>query len=194
MPQRTFAKPVEVQITGSILTYDINDPLGGKGEPVKALAAQFPDLRRFIREGYVRYAFTRFGVPYVVSIQCLDSVASRAAAGLPRGLSRRRAFPQGAAHRRRPTLAAANGYPVRRSPNGRPNGRPISPIARPATSSRNSGYRKQGGRADLTAYSQIRFPLEKAPAFAHSQSLRAASRATSRDRAGRRIYRLSLAG
>ena len=73
MPQRIFAKPVEVQITGSNLTYDISDPLGGKGEPVKALSAQFPDLRRFIREGYVRYAFTRFGVPYVVSIQCLDS-------------------------------------------------------------------------------------------------------------------------
>ncbi len=61
-----------MQITGSILTYDLADPLGGKGEPVKALAAQFPDMRRFIREGYVRYAFTRFGVPYVVSIQCLD--------------------------------------------------------------------------------------------------------------------------
>jgi hypothetical protein len=73
MPQRTFARPVEVQITGSVLTYDISDPLGDRGEPVKALAAQYPDLRRFIREGYVRYAFTRFGVPYVVSIQCLDS-------------------------------------------------------------------------------------------------------------------------
>jgi len=35
MPQRTFAKPVEVQISGSILTYDIDDPLGAKGEPVK---------------------------------------------------------------------------------------------------------------------------------------------------------------
>jgi hypothetical protein len=34
----------------------------------------------------------------------------------------------------------------------------------------NTGFRKQGGRADFTAYSQIRFPLEKAPAFAHSQS------------------------
>ena len=77
MPQRTFAKPVEVQITGSILTYDLADPLGGKGEPVKALATQFPDMRRFIREGYVRYAFTRFGVPYVVSIQCLDFDAAR---------------------------------------------------------------------------------------------------------------------
>ena len=76
MPQRTFARPVEVQITGSLLTYDIADPQGGKGEPVKSLAAQYPDMRRFIREGYVRYAFTRFGVPYVVSIQCLDSRAA----------------------------------------------------------------------------------------------------------------------
>ena len=40
----------------------------------------------------------------------------------------------------------------------------------------NTGFRKQGGRADFTAYSQIRFPLEKAPAFAHSQSFRAQAR------------------
>jgi murein DD-endopeptidase MepM/ murein hydrolase activator NlpD len=33
----------------------------------------------------------------------------------------------------------------------------------------NTGARGQGGRADLTAYSQIRFPLE-APAYIHSQS------------------------
>ena len=114
MPQRTFARPVEVQITGSNLIYDISDPLGGKGEPVKSLMAQFPDLRRFIREGYVRYAFTRFGVPYVVSIQCLELDAARAAAGLPRGLSRRRTFPEGAARRRRPAVAAAPRHTVRR--------------------------------------------------------------------------------
>ncbi len=114
MPPRVFARPVEVQITGSILAYDINDPLGGKGEPVKALQAQFPDLRRFIREGYVRYAFTRFGVPYVVSIQCLDSAARGTAARLPRGLSRRRTFPQSVAYRRRPTFAGAHGYSVQR--------------------------------------------------------------------------------
>ena len=70
-------------------------------------------MRRFIREGYVRYAFTRFGVPYVVSIQCLDSTPRRAAAGLPRGLSGRRAFPESAAHRRRPAVAAAPRYLVR---------------------------------------------------------------------------------
>jgi hypothetical protein len=169
MPQRTFAKPVEVQITGSILTYDLADPLGGKGEPVKALAAQFPDLRRFIREGYLRYAFTRFGVPYVVSIQCLDSTPR------PRRLACREVYP--VAERFLKALRIAGGQPSRPRRDissdlvERPLGwsadfgyRPTGDIVP------NSGFRKQGGRADLTAYAQIRFPLEKAPAFAHSQS------------------------
>ena len=171
MPQRTFAKPVEVQITGSILIYDINDPLGGKGEPVKALAAQFPDLRRFIREGYVRYAFTRFGVPYVVSIQCLDSTPRA------RRLACREAYP--VAERFLTALRVAGGLPSRPRMD-----MPPGIVERPAERSPDftyrpsgdiivhSGYRKQGGRADLTAYSQIRFPLEKAPAFVHSQSFR----------------------
>jgi hypothetical protein len=171
MPQRTFAKPVEVQITGSILIYDVSDPLGGKGEPVKTLAAQFPDLRRFIREGYVRYAFTRFGVPYVVSIQCLDS-APRA-----QRLACREAYP--VAERFLKALRVAGGLPSRPRTDI-----PAEAAERPAERSSdfsfrspgeiiaNSGYRKQGGRADFTAYSQIRFPLEKAPAFVHSQEFR----------------------
>jgi len=171
MPERTFAKPVEVQITGSILIYDLADPLGDKGEPVKALAAQFPDLRRFIREGYLRYAFTRFGVPYVVSIQCLDSAARE------RRLACREAYP--VAERFLKALRIAGGQP------SRPRMDIASEIAeRPAAMSPDftyfpagdiiarSGSRKQGGREDFTAYSQIRFPLQKAPAFAHSQSLR----------------------
>jgi murein DD-endopeptidase MepM/ murein hydrolase activator NlpD len=168
---RTFAKPVEVQITGSILTYDINDPLGGKGEPVKALSAQFPDLRRFIREGYLRYAFTRFGVPYVVSIQCLDS-APRA-----RRLACREAYP--VAERFLKALHVAGGQPARPRFDIPPAlaERPITASPdftyRPAGDIiANSGYRKQAGRADLTAYSQIRFPLQIAPAFAHSQQFR----------------------
>jgi hypothetical protein len=170
MPQRTFAKPVEVQITGSILTYDLADPLGGKGEPVKALAAQFPDMRRFIREGYVRYAFTRFGVPYVVSIQCLDST--------PRSgrLACREAYP--VAERFLKALRIAGGQPSRprRDMSSDVMERPV--VTSPDFTYRpsgdiiaNSGARKTGGHADLTAYSQIRFPLEKAPAFARSQSL-----------------------
>jgi len=48
--------------------------------------------------------------------------------------------------------------------------RPISPYRPSGDIIANSGARKQGGHADLTAYSQIRFPLEKVPAFVRSQS------------------------
>jgi hypothetical protein len=171
MPQRTFNRPIEVQITGSILTYDVNDPLGGKGETVKSLASQFPDLRRFIREGYVRYAFTRFGVPYVVSVQCLDS-APRA-----RRLACREAYP--VAERFLKALRVAGGLPSRPRTDIESESAERPPVLsadftyRPAGDIiARSGSRGQGGRADFTAYSQIRFPLEKAPAFAHSQSLR----------------------
>jgi hypothetical protein len=172
MPPRMFNRPIEVQITGSILTYDVNDPLGGKGETVKSLASQFPDLRRFIREGYVRYAFTRFGVPYVVSVQCLDS-APRA-----RRLACREAYP--VAERFLKALRLAGGLPSRPRTeiDSEPVERPLLLSADftyrpPGDIIARSGSRGQGGRADFTAYSQIRFPLEKAPAFAHSQSFRA---------------------
>ena len=169
MPQRTFARPVEVQITGSILTYDISDPLGDKGEPVKALSAQYPDLRRFIREGYVRYAFTRFGAPYVVSIQCLDS------APRPRRLACREAYP--VAERFLKALRIAGGQPSRPR-MGIPSDRAERPAARSSDFAyrpsgdivSSNGFRKQRGHADFTAYSQIRFPLEKAPAVVRSQS------------------------
>jgi hypothetical protein len=169
LPQRIFAKPVEVQITGSNLIYDINDPLGGKGEPVKSLASQFPDLRRFIREGYVRYAFTRFGIPYVVSIQCLDS------APRPRRLACREAYP--IAERFLRALRVAGGLPSRPSPDvaSETVERPLLASAdftyrAPGDLIARSGAHKQVGRSDFISYSQIRFPLEKAPAFAHSQS------------------------
>jgi len=172
MPQRTFARPVEVHITGSILVYDIDDPVGGKGEPVQALAAQFPDLRRFIREGYVRYAFTRFGVPYVVSIQCLDSAPRE------RRLACREAYPvaealsQSPACRRRPAGAAAHGYSGgnRRAASGSRARLHLSPERR---HHRQLGLAQASGHADSIAYSQIRFPLEKPIAFVHSQEFRA---------------------
>ncbi|MHC2334840.1 murein DD-endopeptidase MepM/ murein hydrolase activator NlpD [Bradyrhizobium sp. USDA 4454] len=169
MPLRTFAKPVEVQISGSMLVYDLADRLGGKGDPVKALAAQFPDIRRFIREGYLRYAFTRFGIPYVVSIQCLDS-APRA-----KRLACREATP--VAERFLKALRIAGGQPSqpRRDIASEVSERPLAQSAdftyRPSGDIvTGSGGRRQGGHPDVTVYSQIRFPLQKAPAFAHSQS------------------------
>src|SRR5262245_17343956 len=171
LPHRTFARPVEVQITGSLLVYDLADPAGGKGEPVKSLSAQFPDLRRFIREGYVRYAFTRFGVPYVVSIQCLDS-APRA-----RRLACREAYP--VAERFIKALRIAGGLPARRPRFDLPAQVVDRPAERsgdftyrpPADIIAGTGYHRQSGRADFNAYSQIRFPLE-APAYIHSQKRR----------------------
>ena len=171
-----------MQITGSILIYDLADPLGGRGEPVKALAAQFPDMRRFIREGYVRYAFTRFGVPYVVSIQCLDS-APRA-----RRLACREAYP--VAERFLKALRIAGGQPAqpRHDISSQIVERPtaVSPdftyypggdiIAR-------SSVRRRGGRADFAAYSQIRFPLERAPTAIRSQSF-----GRKNSEAGRGVY------
>ena len=153
MPPRTFAKPVEVQITGSILTYDLADPLGGKGEPVKALAAQFPDMRRFIREGYVRYAFTRFGVPYVVSIQCLDS-APRA-----RRLACREAYP--VAERFLKALRIAGGQP------SRPRRDISSEIAeRPVAPSPDFTYRPSGDIIANSGCAQARRPRRHHRLFA----------------------------
>ena len=169
MPSRTYALPVEVQITASLLLYDIRDPLGGKGEPVKALATQYPNLRRVIREGQVRYAFTRFGVPYVVSIQCHDSAVRS------RRLSCREASP--VAEQFLKALRIAGGTP--RSPRypitSETSERPIEYAADftyrpPGEIIANSGYRGQGGHRDMTVYAQIRFPVDKAPAFANSQS------------------------
>jgi hypothetical protein len=169
LPHRTFARPVEVQITGSLLVYDLVDPAGGKGEPVKSLAAQFPDMRRFIREGYVRYAFTKFGVPYVVSIQCLDSTPRA------RRLACREAYP--IAERFLRALRVAGGLPSRQRKD-------IASIAaeRPVAASADftyhssgdiiarTGSHRQSGRSDNTAYSQIRFPLVRVPAAVRSQS------------------------
>ncbi|MCK1424666.1 M23 family peptidase [Bradyrhizobium sp. 182] len=169
MPSRVYARPVEVQITGSALVYDIADPSGGKGEPVKPLAATYPDLRRFIREGYLRYAFTRFGVAYVVSIQCLDSIAK------PRRLACKEAYP--VAERFLKALRIAGGQRMRPLMDvasnvlDRPAGRSADFSYRPSGDIiPNTGYRKQDGHPDVMAYAQIRFPLEKAPAFVRSQS------------------------
>lgn len=169
LPPRVFSAPVEVHITGSSLLYEIEDPLAGKGEPVKALAAQYPGLRRLIREGYVRYAFTRFGVPYVVSILCHDAVPRRtrlacreASAVAERFLAALR-VDGGKPRRPQPDITPmAVERPLARSPDF--TYRPLGAILT------NTGYHGQAGRADPTVYAQLRFPLRDAPAYANSQS------------------------
>lgn len=169
LPRRVYAKPVQIQITGSLLLYDINDPRGGKGTPVKALASTFPDLRRVIREGFVRYAFTRFGVPYVVFIQCLDSVPRK------KRLACREA--SAVAEHFLKSLHVVGGMPTGPRRNIEPGKVERPAIASPDFTYRrsgeiiaNSGYKEQSGHHDDTVYAQIRFPLADAPAYANSQS------------------------
>lgn len=169
MPSRVFSGPIDVQITASLLVYNITDPLAGKGEPVKTLTAQFPGLRRVIREGSVRYAFERFGVPYVVSIQCLDGAArsKRLACREASPIAERflKALRMAGGTPRNPRYNIASGVaerPIAYAPDFtyRPPGEIIA----------NSGYKGQPGHPDFTVYAQIRFPIAQAPAFANSQS------------------------
>ena len=163
-----FSEPIDVQISGSALLYDLDAPIAIEGQPVAALEPQFPGIRRLILEHNLRYTFVRFGVPYVVSITCFDSAVSRY---------------------RLPTCRAADLVAQRflralnvvgGTPRNLHAAKPL-PIERPAAVSNSFGYyapgqllsgtgaRDRGGRVDYTVYSQIRFPLGEAPATARTE-------------------------
>lgn len=165
-----FAQPVEVAIAGAAFVYEIDGPniAEWSGEPRdKDVQAAFPGIRRILREAHLRYAFERFGVPYVLSIECFD--------GRPRAKRLTCKDADKIALRFLATLNVAGG-----TPSGTPA--PALDLARPKTVSEsftyyapgdlieNSGWRDKGGRADRHVYAQIRFPIAKAPAFAKSQS------------------------
>ena len=69
-----FGKPIVVEITGAAFVYELDGPNNIEKEdpPPKELIEAFPGIRRILSEAHVRYVFERFGVPYVVSIQCYD--------------------------------------------------------------------------------------------------------------------------
>ena len=170
-----FSEPIQVQISGSALLYDLDAPMTAEGQPVAALEEEFPGIRRTILEHHLRYTFVRFGVPYVVSAICFDA---------------------GVARYKMPTCKAADQIALRflralRVAGGMPRRLPAAkplPIERPARVSQSFGYygpgqllsgtgfRGQGGRSDYTVYSQIRFPLADAPAFGNSQLYQRRSR------------------
>src|SRR4051812_5918791 len=172
-----FVEPIEVQISGSALLYDLDAPILAEvqGQPVASLEEDFPGIRRMILEHHLRYTFVRFGVPYVVSIACFDAGVSRY---------------------KLPTCRAADHVALRflralRVVGGMPRSlraARLLPVERPAAVSRTFGYygpgqllsgtgfRGQTGRVDYTVYSQIRFPLADAPAFATSELYQRRSR------------------
>ncbi|MGN6462237.1 MAG: peptidoglycan DD-metalloendopeptidase family protein [Pseudolabrys sp.] len=163
-----YQRPVEIEMSGAAFVYDLDGPNIAQSETTPKGFDDIPGLRRILREAHVRYAFERFGVPYVVSIQCFDGRVT------PRRLSCRDA--DTIATRFVKSLQVAGGTP---GPSAKP---PMLDLTRPQTVSQNftylppgqlianSGYRSHSGRTDYHVYAQIRFPLAQAPAFAKSQS------------------------
>jgi len=66
-----FPDTISIHIGGSALVYELDEPRGMVGWPVHGLD-EFPGIRRMFLENYVRYTFVRYGVPYVVAIECSD--------------------------------------------------------------------------------------------------------------------------
>jgi hypothetical protein len=163
-----FSDSIYIHIGGSGLVYQLDEPAGMIGWPVHGLD-ELPGIRRMFLENYVRYTFVRYGVPYVVAIECFDGGARF------RKMSCRDA--DKVAIRFLKALRVAGG-----TPQTRPEGIAADTIDRPAEQSTvftyhspgnilpGTGFKRKGGVADYTVYSKIRFPLADAPAFANSQS------------------------
>jgi hypothetical protein len=167
-----FSGRIDVFISGLATYYDLDEPTGMIEWPTNGLQTDIPGLRRLFLENYVRYTFTRYGVPYVVSILCFDGGHSRyhmidcpdaakVAARFIRALNLVGGAPQSsrvAAETTGATIdrpAAASADFTYRSPGA------IIP---------GTGMRGRGGRSDYTVYSKMRFPIADAPAFANSQA------------------------
>ena len=165
-----FSNRIDVQISGSTLLYELDEPAGIIGWPVNGrLGADFPGIRRVYLEGGVRYTFVRFGVPYVVSIDCHDGgtrfhkmscrEADRIAIRVLRSLQVAGGTPQ---PQPGPVIAETIERPEALSPT--------FTYHSPGDLLPGSGMRGHSGRTDYTVYSKMRFPLAEAPAFANSQS------------------------
>ena len=164
-----YAEPVYVLFSGFGMTYQLDGPALPGGELVKVLQNDFPGLRRYLHESYIRYSFERYGVTYVAAIYCLDT--------RPRSkiLTCRQA--DRVMERFLRALKLSGGTPSANPTVG------TLPLDRPKEESKdfsyfspgflipNSGLKKDiGGRPDYTIYARLRFPLREAPAFANSQS------------------------
>lgn len=181
----SFAEPVLVTVSGFAFVYELPPPAGAIERAGREFEAEFPGIRRQIIESTLRYSFERYGVPYVVSIQCYDGAQRR------KRLSCKNAERVGLRFLRELRLAGGTPAPVPEAIAAPPIERPqrmsdvftYHPVGRllPGT-----GMRGRGGDADPTVYANIRFPLADAPAYVNSQSFMHGGDC---DRTGRRPVR-----
>jgi len=167
-PAKTrYKKPIVVEISGAAFVYDLDGPDHQEAfPPSKELAALFPGMQRILREAHVRYVFERFGVPYVVSIQCYDQRPN------PRILTCKQADP--IAEQFLKQLVIAGGTPTKlpepKFDLSRPEAKSDFTYYGPGDLIENSGWHKLPGRADYHVYARMRFPIAYAPAYVKSQS------------------------
>ncbi len=162
-----FEKPILFEISGAAFIYELDPPNHVEKESIpKELEQQFPGIRRILSEAHVRYVFERFGVPYVLSIQCYDMRPSS------RHLSCRDADPL--AVRFMNLLRTAGGTPAKipqpKFDLSRPEGKSDFTYYGPGDLIENSGWKKMPGRADYHVYARMRFPIADAPGYVKSQS------------------------
>lgn len=159
-------KPIDIEITGAGFTYDLEGPDHQEVFPAKDLQDAFPGIRRVLHEAHVRYVFERFGVPYIVSIQCYDRRPSS------KFLACRDADPIAVKFLR--MLRTAGGTPQTiEAPQvdlTQPTATSDFTYYGPGDLIPNSGWRKMPGRADYTVYADMRYPFATAPSYVKSQS------------------------
>lgn len=164
-----FRDPVVVQISGFNILYDLPPAKGAIVQTPGEIEKDFPGIRRQILESTLRYSFERFGVPYVVSIQCFDGPQRR------NRLSCRNADRIAGHFLRALQLAGGN-------PSADTGDASAPAVTRPEQESSVFTYhpvgallpgtamRSNAGDVDPTVYARIRFPTVAAPAFVNSQS------------------------
>jgi len=172
----TKSTEIEIMISGSALLYELDMPASAGGHPVPALDDEFPGIRKTLLEHHLRYTFVRYGVPYAVSVGCFETASARQKMPSCRTADQ-------VAQRFLRALRVVGGMP-RTLRSAKP-----WPVERPAKFSNSFGYfapgqiqsgtgfRGLGGRPDYTVYSQIRFPLGEAPAFAGTELFQRGTRA-----------------
>jgi len=165
-----YAERILVHLSGAGVVYDIDEPAGRIAWPVgNGLETDFPGIKRMFLENYARYTFERYGVPYIIAIECHDGGARF------RRMSCRDA--DKVAVRVLKSLQLVGGQPP-----ATPRTAAAGTIERPAAESTVFTYYSPGelgrpggkikGDADYTVYSKIRFPMLDAPSFANTQFAR----------------------
>jgi hypothetical protein len=165
----SFSQRIEVQISGSALLYELDEPSGMTGFPANGLETEIPGLRRLFLENVVRYTFVRYGVPYVVAMECFDGGARY------RKISCRNADKIAARFLKALQVAGGTPHEPTSAPEPKTIDRPealstVFTFHAPGDLLPGTGMKGNGGRGDRTVYSRMRFPIADAPAYANSQS------------------------